>query len=211
MKKSKIFSLNGSTFLNIIAFNKLIILLTILAILGICLGSIFINKKIPFIFDYAQTSFNELFFVKINDNNFLKCMLSSFIFSLIYLILIFLGGTSFSGVLFCPSVFFLKSISLGIVTGYIYYTYGLKGIAFNALVLIPCNIILFLGLLLAAKEAIVFSYDLASVAMPSGYCVSMFSNFKKYCKSFLFILFVVLVSSFIDAFCSSVFIKFFNF
>ncbi len=211
MKNSKIFSLKDNSVINIIVFNKLIILLTILSLLGICLGSLLINKSTPLILDYAQTSFNELFFKKINDINFFKSMLSSFVLSLIYLILIFLGGTSFSGILFCPSVFFLKSASLGIITGYVYSSYGLKGIAFNALVLIPCNLILFLGLLLATKESVVFSYNLASVAMPNGYTVSMFSKFKKYCKSFLIILFIVLLSSLIDALCSSVFIKFFNF
>ena len=210
MRKSKILSIKGHEFLNFLISNKIFILLTILLLLGICFGALFIDKRIPFIYDYARNRFTQLFFLKSFDSNFLIITFSSLFASLIFLVLIFLGGTSFVGILFAPSVFLLKAISYGCVAAYIYATYGLKGIALNALVFIPYNLISFIGLLFATNEAILFSYDLARIAMPRGYTVSLFSSFKSYCKKFAVALLLIIFSALTDAFCSSVFIRFFN-
>lgn len=211
MKKSKIFSLNGHVLISSIIQNKLLILLTTTTLIGIYIGCILIKKDYSLSCRFASDTFADFLSLRCADNTFFKILFSSLLTAVIYAILIFLGGTSFVGILFSPTVLFIKSVLLGTFSAYIYSAYGLKGIAFNVLIFIPCNLFLLLGLILAVKESVCFSLTLAKLTMPQGYAVSIFNNFKKYCMRFLVVLLLLLLSSILDAFCSSVFIKFFNF
>ena len=68
------------------------------------------------------------------------------------------------GMFMIPPVLFVRGFGLGLTSGYLYAAYGLKGILFNALIILPGAFLCCLALLLAAREGVDFSRRIAQSA-----------------------------------------------
>ena len=84
----------------------------------------------------------------------------------------------------------------------------LKGIAFNALLLIPTMLFCAIALFILGRNAFSFSLLLARISLPGGQAVNLYNFFQNYCKKLIFILFIL--SAIIDAVMSVSFIRFFD-
>ncbi len=113
-----------------------------------------------------------------------------------------------------PGAFFIpcfRGLGLGFTTGYLYTVYGMKGMAFSALLIIPPSLVSTVALLLACRETWGFSLMLFKGVLPDAPSLALRNDFKIYCLRFLFILGVMLFSCLLDAGMSLAFIRFFAF
>jgi hypothetical protein len=124
---------------------------------------------------------------------------------------VFISGTSVVGTVLSPCVLLWQGFYFGVLATHLYAVYALKGIAFNAILLIPSNAVFALVLIFSSQEAIRFALLLTKNFTPQGVSVSIFENFKIYCKKFSYFLLLTLFSALADGILSTYFIKFFNF
>lgn len=209
MRKGIIVNLKKIKIFNYVTLNKLFIILCVLFVVGIAVGSIFFRQG-NWLQDNAESFFNN--YIKLhNAPNFFKKLLALFARYLIVLCLIFLSGTSMLGVAVTPFITLWQGIIFGAVSSFMYKTYGLSGIAFNAIIIIPSAIIFTLCCFFAARYAIDFSFTIAKLTFPRSKPASLYISFKDYCCKYLIIIGVSLICAIIDIVLNLLFIKFFNF
>lgn len=209
MRKSAIVNLNSSKFLNSLKQNYLVIIFSLVFVLGITFGT-FIVQKNSAMSIAASSNFSEYLAAR-QSVGFFKILLTAFFDLLPFALGIFLCGTSLVGVALIPVALAFKGISLGIFSGYLYSAYLLKGIAFNALMLIPTNIIAAVALIICGRISFNFSLILIKASVPKGKSVNLYNNFQTYCKSFLVSVLFLILSALFDALMSVGFLKLFTF
>ncbi len=188
--------------------NSYIIALSMFCISGITFG-IFgtkFNEKFLVIFEKYTKSFLDLR----SDNGFLHIFADSLLLNLCFLVLIFVLGTSVTGITLAPILVFLRSLLFGAVSGIIYSQYSLKGIALNALIIIPPTLVAVIFLILSAKEAMKFSLILIKQTLPETKPQNLSYNFSRYCIKNLLLLIPIILSSVLDSWLSIKLISFFE-
>ena len=190
--------------------NKLFTALLIIFLLGAILGNLVFKNA------------SESFFKKISDlitcnfevrssgslfNIFSESIFSSFIFILV----IFSIGVSAFGLTLVPLIVFFKGYCTGIFQGYLWSSFGLKGLIFFILVILPGLFVSILAILLMAKEAIKMSNIFSNMLLN----IKTWQSDEKYVKSYLTktgcIVILVLMSAFIDALSNFLLFRFFSF
>jgi len=210
MNRGKVFTLNKSGFINYIYKNKGLFLLTIFYILGLVLGVLLIRKN-NVTYNFSELLFNEYILNRTNTT-FISVFLSSFFTMFILVFIVFLSGTSFVGVVLSPITVVAFGYLNGAFLSYIYIQNSIKGIAFNAVIIIPTAILFIIGLLLSARESLNFSSELVKLTFYKGYASSkVFELFKNYCVKYALLLFLSISSALFDGVFSVSFIKYFDF
>lgn len=183
--------------LQIIDKNYNIIILTILMGFGVIIGSIIISK--------ASTEFNssinylyDNFVASIKERNFGASFFDTFFTSMVYIFLFFIAGTNALGV---PFVYFLtciKGIGNGIISGYLYMTFGIKGVGFATLVLFPYALLSAVAIILMGNSSLQMSRNIFST-LSGKFAKSNEITIKKYCVNFLIYTALFVLFSIIDA------------
>lgn len=173
------------------------IVLTTLLIFGIIIGALIIAKNSSEFNSSIQTLYDN--FVKsIKNKSFISTFCDTFFTSIIYVFLFFIMGTNALGV---PFVYFLtciKGIGNGIISGYLYMTFGLQGVGFSTLVLFPYALSSSIIIIIMGNSSIKMSRSIFS-GLSGKYAVSNEITIKKYCVNFLFYTAFFTISSLIDA------------
>ena len=73
---------------------------------------------------------------------------------------------SFFGALLIPVLIAFKGLGIGMTAGYLYLIYGLKGIAFYILILLPGIFVSSIGLIIFAAESFKFSSVIIYCILP---------------------------------------------
>lgn len=107
-------------------------------------------------------------------NTFIASLASSFIF----LFVVFLSGCSLWGGLTVPLITFFRGFGLGILTGYLYYSYGWQGFLFHLLVVLPGMFFSSVGIAYGAEKSMRLSVRLLSAQQKNA--ASALLNFKQY-------------------------------
>ncbi len=210
MRKGTVLNLNKLTFLNSARKNKSLIFLSSVFLLGITLGVIFLSKSDTTLM-FSKFTFENFLSVRL-DKPFWQILLKSLFYSLVYVFLMFVCGTSFVGIVLTPVLTLIKGYLYGGFLAYIYATYLLKGIAFNAVIFLPSALIFTIAFLFCAKLSLNFSYELLGLTFRENYnSPKIYTLFKNYCSKYLLNLIFVLISALVDALSSIVFFKFFDF
>ena len=190
--------------------NRELILMSSMLIIGMIAGSLSIGyvnmeyiHKIDFVF---INSFKEKIF-----QSFLGIFASSSSQMLIFTVILEFFALSFWGPILIPFTVFFRGLALGLCAGYLYFIYGLKGIAFYLLIMLPGIFISSIGLLLLSSQTFKFSSKFAKSLFSKKTHQEIFSAFKSHIKNsrLSFVLFVI--SALIDVCFTAMFIKFFNF
>ena len=197
MRKGKVLSLKNFKLAEFIAKNNVLAALVILITAGIAVG-IFTEPKLQMISKYSAT-YVERFVSLRSGESFLSVALSSFMGSALVLLVIFAAGTSLMGVVIVPFLAVLRGVFYGGVSALLYSEYAVKGIAFNAVLIVPSAFIFVVALLLAARESVRFSLLIAKMSMPGSPSVNLAFDFKNYCGRDLFIALIALASALTDA------------
>ena len=207
MQRTRTIKLNKS--FKFIFNNTGFLLLILLFIISFLLGCVLVFKNNSLL-NYIKTEMETFIQIR-KDGNFGILLFNSILFILPFPLISFVCGTSVVGCVLSPLFLIYKGFTYGAYLGYIYGSYQLIGIVFNALVFLPFSIVSTLALILSVRESIGFSVVLASICIKGKKNTNLFIDFKNYCYRHLVILGLVILSIILDLGCSALFIKFFSF
>lgn len=197
MRKGTVLSIKGLKIGSFISKNNILVILVALFIAGIAIGT-FSYQKLNILAEYSDT-YIQRFISQRFESSFFSVVLNSFMESMLMLLILFTFGTSMLGVILAPFSLLARGVLYGGVTALLYSDYSVKGIAFNAVLVLPSAIILISALLLASRESVKFSLIIARMSLPGSSSFNLSVDFKNYCGRYLFITMLVLVSALADA------------
>lgn len=190
--------------------NKLLIFLSVILISGMIFGALGIKfikldtiKKLDFLF---ATDFSER-----SSQPKVYTFIASFSSSYIFILFILMMSLSFFGSVTIPIIIFFRGVGLGITSGYLYLIYGLKGIAYHILILLPGIFISSIAILLVSSHAINFSIKFASKITPKPTEDRLWLKLIEYFKKCSYLSIILIFSSIIDMIQMILFSNFFNF
>lgn len=208
MRKGTVLDLKNLRILKGLSNNKLFIILLSVLLIGMAVG-VSIYSKSEVLSSFAESSLTDF----LNDRNgraFGNIFLSSFFSSMLFLLLIFLAGTSLLGIVLSPLLVGFLGFFYTNTATYIYSVFGIKGVAFYAVIIIPVAVVFLLTVLSAAKYSVLFSYVIARMTFPRSAPANLYEEFRKYCIRFSLLILLVVLSSIVDASLSRAFIQYFN-
>mgnify|MGYP003290554741 CR=1 FL=1 len=209
MKTSRVVNLKEIRFFDFAKKNKIIILLCILFAIGVGLGTFSLNKSN--IVNAMSENYLNSYIQKRTDTSFLSVMFSSAISSFLIMLISFVFGASLMGIVTVPLLICWCGFEYGCVSALLYSQYALKGVAFNAIILIPSSVVFLISLLFASRESIAFSLVISKLTLPKSRPTNIYMDFKNYCGRYIFLSFLIIVSALINSILTSSFMKFFDF
>lgn len=190
--------------------NRKLLFLTFTFIAGLCIGVIVVRGADGSLLKMISDTFSSYVSHR-TGQSFFKTLFFSITSVFPFFAAAFIAGLCVVGTPFVPLVSCFRGLGIGLTSGFLYATYGLKGIAFSALLIMPPALISSIALLLACRESMCFSLVLARAAAPRSGPVALHNDFKIYCLRFIFILGMILASSLLDSVMSLSFMRFFTF
>lgn len=209
MKKGIILNFKRFKLLDFVTINKIFLLMTLFYVVGILFGSSFLSNESEI--TSISKSFLERFLSIHKNNGFFEKIFSCFFQYFFILILYFLSGTLMFGVVITPFIIMWQGLVVGNIVSFIYSSYGIGGVAFNATILIAPMSIFAICCLLAAKNSIEFSLCIAKLTLPKSRPANLHVGFKLYCIKYLTFLGIALLCALIEIILNVLFLKFFNF
>lgn len=179
-------------------------------ILGIVLGSLSLDSASSQTLDTL-----DFLFVTNLDNRLdlsaFEVFSASFASDFVFVFVVFLLCFSAWGVFALPMVCAFKGFGVGISSTYMFTQFGVTGIGFYILVILPGTVMFLFAFITALKEAFLGSYSLLKVYFPSSRDGLMHRYVKTYLyRNFVILLFVIL-SAIIDMIFWVIFANMFNF
>ena len=208
MRRGRVLNLSRFRFNEFFLKNGLFTVLCLLFIIGIILGAV-IWDNTSNLSNFSKSYYDEFLNSRI-QTEFFKIFVNSFFSSLSIAVIIFVSGSSMFGVVLVPCILIYKGFKYGALAAFVYSQNALKGIAFNAVILLPYTCILTLILIFLSVEAVKFSFNLSKLTFPSSMPQNLFLNFKIYFIKFLIFDVIISFSAIIDALLSKLFISNFN-
>lgn len=208
MKKGRVLSLQKFSAAEFFKKNYFSLFLILAFIIGIFFGVYFLKNSLK-LANYTK-NYVEKYLLLRNTSSFLKILFSSFFNSLSVLFLNFFLGTSLFGVVTVPSLIIIKGTQYGSIIANIYSQYGVKGIAFNAVVFIPSTIIFIIILIFSSKISIRFSLKISSLTLNKTLPFNLSREFKSYSTKFIVFSVFILLSALLDAIVSVTLFNYFN-
>lgn len=196
--------------LNLIRQNKLVFTLTVFLFFGILFGAISARYSDEQMLENMDFLFASNFKARLSlplFNIFVASLSSSFVF----LLCLFMMGSSIWGLAFIPTIPFFRGFGVGLTAGYLYSTYGFTGVAFHFLVLLPSVLISSVAIIIEAKESTIFSARLAAKIRPNSDFEKIWPNMKNYLTKTGYMLIALVVSALLDVFCTMTFAQHFSF
>ncbi len=190
--------------------HKVTIFMFICALSGIIMGSVLagcinleVLEKLNHIF---LNDFKERM-IQNSGQTFVSALVGYFIFALI----LELSALAAWGSVAVPLLVIFRGIGCGVAGGYLYLIYGLKGIAFYILILIPGMFVSIITYCLFGVEMFKFSVKLAKKVFFNEQKSCIMLNFKKHIKKFGYCLVMLCFSAFLDMCFTAMFSGFFDF
>lgn len=159
--------------------NKLTVLLFVFLLCGVVFGTVSARFTCGDALDNLDFLFASNFkkrALQTPIDTFVCAMTSSFIF----IFGLSLLALSVWGLLAIPMVPFFKGLGVGLTAGYLYAVYGLRGVAFHVLVLLPGVFISSVAVVLHARESLSISARLASKVFPKSDIDKLWPSLKLY-------------------------------
>lgn len=208
MRRSGVLNLRRWHFLEVLGKNRLLLLLCVLFLGGVIAGSTCLgnNERLSAL---AENGLRQIVSER-SGAAFGAVLFNSFGSSMVYLTAVCVAGTSMLGIVISPVTVIWRGFYFGLLTALLYSEYALKGVAFNAIMLIPPAVFSVIGLILGAKDSVTFSLLLAKLTLPRSAPGSLFSEFRLYCIRFAILIITALLSALTDALVSHFFIGFFE-
>lgn len=209
MQRGRVLSLKNFKAIEYFKRNYILFIILFFLLIGIFFGVFRFDdtKNLENIFK----AYIEDYILSRTNGSFGKAFLSVLLSSFSVLFLLFLLGGSLFGVVTLPIAMFVKGFFQGGVAAYMYSQYGLKGIAFNAVIYIPSTILFLMIMLLASGESVKFSFKISNLTLSRAIPQNLSTEFKDYSAKFIIFAVLTVVSSLIDAAITTGLIKNFSF
>ena len=186
---------------------KTLLFFTILLIIGIIAGSIFMailsetDKKL--VTDYFN---NYISNIENNNLNYLEGIKNGLFNNLLYIIIIWILGISIIGIPIVTIMFFIKSFTLGFSIASIVFNYKLKGCLLNFINIFPHQMIYFLIYMLITTYSIFFSLKMInSIINKKNMDFKIMMN--KYVKILIISVIAITIGIIIETFITPLLIK----
>lgn len=209
MQKGTVVSLKH--FKHIIDFikqNWRILLLAIFFVSGIMFATMSVGKD-GYIIEHLSRFSNNYIALRQSKDLF-RIFLKSFINNSLFLVFVFILGSSVNGVTLVPLFVGVKGYYLGFLIAHIYANYDLKGIALTALIIIPPAIINMIFIFIFSKYAIGYSLRIVSITLPNSNGKNLNLHFKQYVKQLFITLIPILIAAVFDGWLSTKLISHFK-
>lgn len=209
MRKGLILNFNHLKIIDYVNVNKILIALSVIFIIGLTLGT-FVLSDNSLLSNTTESYLKEYIFLQQN-NDFFKKFLYCLLKYIFVLMLYFISGTTLFGIAVTPFITLWQGIWFGSIISYLYSTYNLSGIAFNAIILIPTAVINIICCFFAAKYSIELSLTTAKLTLPQSKPTNLFIHFKDYCIKYIVFVGVLLFCTLFEIVLNSLFLKYFKF
>ena len=209
LNKIKLF-LDDYDIINLGKNNKLLIFLSLTLFAGMVFGSLSVNSLSMEVVHKLDFLFSSDFQERINQSS-LDVFVSSLSTSAFFILGMEIVALSFWGAALVPSVLFFKGLGLGLTAGYLYSIYGLKGVAFYILILLPGIFISSVGLVLFSVDAVKFSCKFAGKILPKAALNRLWDDFIPHIKKAGYCLVGLSFAALIDTAFMAMFSRFFEF
>lgn len=177
---------------------------------GILIGVFTAKQGNSNVLTQVESMFNSFYSVRENQSimlsvsNSLKVSISLWILNLLF-------GLCAAGIPFIALIPVIRGLGMGLVTGYIYSIYGLKGMGYCFLVIFPGALLSFTALIYAASDAFKMSlYTFGSVSN-TGTQKGNAEKIKIYIVRQIFYLILLIIAAFIDGIVNKAFSGIFTF
>ena len=209
MQKGRVVNLSHlNKVFSFLHINCYIITLTVMCVSGIALG-IFGTKFNDRFLDLFK-SYTESYLALRSEGTFLRIFSDSLLLNFTFSLLIFIFGASVTGITLSPILVLIRSLLFGALSGVIYTDYSLKGIALNALILIPPTVVAMIFIILSAKESMKLSLVLIRQTLPETKPKNLSFDFRRFCVKNLILFIPIIISSILDGWLSIKLISFFE-
>ncbi len=190
--------------------NKFAASLILITVIGMIFGAVCVNyvdlntiKKLDILFlsDFDSRS----------NQSELYTFVSSFTSLFLFWLMLIMSALSALGVIIVPGILIFRSWGLGLTSGYLYLIYGLKGVAFYILVLLPGIFISSIAFIYMSIASAKFSIRVLKKFLPHASEGSLWGEMVLYIKKSGYILAAFMISSMIDMFFMKMFSNLFVF
>ena len=209
MQKGRVLNLSKLQVLAFLKNNTYSLICFLFMVLGVILALVTFNK-----FEFVTAGLNTFFksFIVFRQNNtFLKIVIFSFLKSFIMFLGLFCLGTSIFGVVTVPLTVSFCGYFYGAAVAYLYNSFALKGVAFNALIFLPSSLVVIIFIIFASRLSIKFSLDMAKLTLPNSFQGDLFLQFKEYSIKYLLLSLGLVLSALLDGITAVSMLKFFEF
>ncbi len=209
MRKSTVVNLGKIHGIDFFVKNRLSVLICLLFVAGVTSGVLVSARNNAF----ATLTQNIIsrFVTARSNSSFFAVFVHSLMADFAAMLVLFLGGGSLMGFIAVPATVASLGFIYGSVVADVCAEFALKGVAFNAVVLMPPAVVFFVCFLSASRHAFTFSTQIARQTMPKASGAGLFLPFKEYCSKFCIALFFCVFSALADAVLSAALLKFFDF
>lgn len=151
----------GKDLLQAIRENRAFSLLSLVLLVGMVLGSLYARSADASVLQRLDFLFAGNWEAR-QTQPFLMVFSAAFASSFLFIFACFLCGLSMWGAFFIPVILTFRGFGLGLTSGYLYVSFGWKGILYNLAVILPGAFFCCLAILFAAGEGIRYSRMLAA-------------------------------------------------
>ena len=165
-------------------------------------NNISLDTQFPFAFQQ---------FIVLKSQPFWVILYTSLFSAVVPLILFYCFGLFMYGYIPCVILLFIQGLSFGSVSSYIYFSYGLKGVAFVLLVVFPPAFFNILIEFIASKQAFSFAVVLSKNYFSDTVLVQPSNHMKRYHYRYLLLFGLTVIAVLTDSLLSYVFVDVFGF
>ena len=208
MQKGRVLRINSFGVIEFFRKNSFFLTIAFIFTLGVVIG-VFTVENFEYLKNYAKQYITD--YIELRQlNGFWTVFLDSLLSALSQLFLFFVLGTSLFGVITVPSGVLLKGMLQGGITAYTYSAFGLRGIAFNAIILVPATVVLLIVLMVGSRESVKFSLKVSSLTLNKTLPFNLSQDFKDYSVKYLILAVCCIIYGILDAVISKGLIKHFS-
>ena len=199
---------HGKGFFGAVVSNRRLLLLTLIFAAGMLIGAATVRANASALMLKLLTLFNNYREVK-GAQSILENFCNSFVNSFIYLLAVYCAGLCAVGTPLIYVVPMIRGLGLGIISGYLYGTYALRGAGYSALIMYPGVVFSVIALLLACNEGILMSKDMLTLLTNRKGETDV--SYRLYCIRFVVFCVVTAFGAVAETFFYMMFSRYFTF
>lgn len=193
-----------------IPIRREILMFSILLLSGLLIGVLVAKNGNDSILAQVSKMFDSFYSVRENQS-ICSSVINSLKVSCAFWLINLLFGLCIIGVPFITVTPVIRGLGIGLVTGYIYSIYGIKGIGYCFLIIFPGALISFIALIYAVSDSFKMSLYTLGACVNSGSPKGGTEKIKIFAVRQMFYLILFAVSAFIDGIANKLFAGVFNF
>lgn len=187
-----------------------ILMFSVLLLSGLLIGVLVAKNGNESILAQVSRMFDSFYSVRENQS-IGASVINSLKVSCAFWLINVLFGLCIIGIPFVTVIPVIRGLGIGLVTGYIYSIYGIKGIGYCFLIIFPGALISFIALIYAVSDSFKMSLYTLSSCVNSGAPKGGAEKIKIFAVRQIFYLMLFAVSAFIDGIVNKLFAGVFNF